>query len=166
MSEPTLEELTSMWRERTNDHLDDFKSMLLKHTAEEMEKYNEIIERLDQTETNLDKLTRSQTAMNQSIHAFMTGQEAFISAICRAFPKDEDNKPDYDGHRKAHLEWITDADDEREVMSYVRKKMKEDEKSDELLNYTKKVIFAGAAFAVVSFIAIASWAAFLKGPAG
>jgi hypothetical protein len=104
--------------------------------------------------------------MNQSITAFMEGQGTFIAAIIRAFPKDDEGKPDYDGHKKAHLSWISNAKDEKEVMEYVRKQMKDEEKSDDLLSYVKKVIFAGAALAVVSFVAIAAWAAFLKGPVG
>jgi hypothetical protein len=140
--------------------------MLETHTTEEMERYGEIIGRLDQTETNLASLNRGQQSMNQSITAFMEGQGTFIAAIIRAFPRDDEGKPDYDGHKKAHLSWISNAKDEKEVMEFVRRQMKDEEKSAELLTYTKKIIFAGAALAVVSFIAVATWAAFLKGPVG
>jgi hypothetical protein len=161
MSDPTLEDLTELWKDRKTFH-----QLLEEHTKGEMERYDEIIDRLDQTETNLGRINQTQIAMNQSIHAFMEAHGGFITTIQRAFPKDEEGKPDYDGHKKAHLSWISNAKDEKEVMEYVRKQMQEDKNSAELLNYTKKVIFAGAALAVVSFVAIATWAAFLKGPVG
>jgi hypothetical protein len=162
----SAEDTNAAWGRRTDDHLGSFKVMLETHTTEEMERYAEIIGRLDQTETNLASLNRGQQSMNQSITAFMEGQGTFIAAIIRAFPRDDEGKPDYDGHKKAHLSWISNARDEREVMEFVRKQMTDEKKSSELLEYTKKVIFAGAALAIVSFIAIATWAAFLKGPVG
>ena len=141
-----------------------FTILLEQYKEGEMARYEEIIGRLDQTETNLDKLNRGQIAMNTSITSFMEKHGEFIMSIQKAFPKDEDGLPDYDGHKKAHLAWISDAKDEKEVMEFVRKQMTDEKKSGELLEYTKKVIFAGAALAIVSFIAIATWAAFLKGP--
>ena len=162
----TGEETNAAWGRRTDDHLGTFKQMLEQHTSEEMERYDEIIGRLEQSEENMNTLTRGQKAMNDSLHAFMDTHGQFFSAIQRAFPKDDEGRPDYDGHKKAHLSWITNAKDEKEVMEYVRRQMKDEEKSADLLGYVKKVIFAGAALAVVSFIAIAAWAAFLKGPVG
>jgi hypothetical protein len=161
----------AQWGRRADDHLGNFKTLLERHTAEEMERYNEIIDRLDATDetvTSIDSrlghIEKGQAAMNTSILSFMEENGQFFKAIQRAFLKDEEGKPDYDGHKKAHLSWITNAKDEKEVMEFVRKQMKDEAKSDDLLTYTKKVIFAGAALAIVSFIAIATWAAFLKGP--
>ena len=162
----SAEENNVAWGRRTDDHLGNFKTMLEAHTREEMERYDEIIDRIDQTDTKLLHIERSQTAMNASLHAFMETHGQFFSAIQRAFPKDDEGRPDYDGHKKAHLSWISNAKDEKEVMEFVRNQMKSEEKSADLLSYVKKVIFAGAALAVVSFVAIAAWAAFLKGPAG
>ena len=169
----TVEETNTAWGRRTDDHLGTFKTMLEKHTAEEMERYDEIIERLGTTEetvtsidTRIGGIEKGQAAMNASIHAFMDTHGSFFTAIQRAFPRDDEGKPDYDGHKKAHLSWISNAKDEKVVMEFVRRQMKDEEKSADLLSYVKKVIFAGAALAVVSFVAIAAWAAFLKGPAG
>jgi hypothetical protein len=167
------EEAHLNWGRRADDHLENFTAVLEKHTVEEMERYKEIIDRLGATEEatmsidkRLNHIENGQKAINQSIHAFMEAHSTLFYAIQSAFPKDEEGKPDYDGHKKAHLSWISNAKDEKEVMEFVRKQMKDEAKSEDLLTYTKKVIFAGAALAVVSFIAIATWAAFLKGPAG
>jgi hypothetical protein len=167
------EETNAAWGRRADDHLGNFKTLLERHTAEEMERYNEIIERLGTTEetvTSIDAriggIETGQKAMNASILSFMEENGAFFAAIKRAFPKDDEGRPDYDGHKKAHLSWISNARDEKEVMEFVRRQMKDEEKSADLLSYVKKVIFAGAALAVVSFVAIAAWAAFLKGPVG
>ena len=162
----TTEETNAAWGRRADDHLGNFKTLLEAHTREEMERYDEIIDRIDQTDTKLLHIERSQTAMNSSIQSFMDVHGGFFAAIQRAFPKDEEGKPDYDGHKKAHLSWISNAKDEKEVMEFVRRQMKDEEKSADLLSYVKKVIFAGAAVAVCSFLAIAAWAAFLKGTAG
>jgi hypothetical protein len=149
---------------RAEDHLGTFRQLIDQHTADEMERHDAIIERLDQNDSKLAHIEAGQAAMNLSIQAFMTENGQFFKAIQRAFPKDDEGNPDYDGHKKAHLSWISNAKDEREVMEFVRKQMKDEQKSEDIVTYTKKVIFAGAALAVVSFIAIATWAAFLKGP--
>ena len=159
------------WGRRADDHLGSFKTLLESHTVEEMERYDAIIERLGATEeatssinARLGHIENGQAAMNTSILAFMEENGEFFRAIKRAFPKDDEGKPDYDGHKKAHLSWISNAKDEKEVMEFVRRQMKDEQKSEDIVAYTKKVIFAGAALAIVSFIAIATWAAFLKGP--
>ena len=160
---PTQEQWDGMER-RAQGILERFQHELSLHTKDEMERYDEIIDRMEATDATLTHIEKSQRAMNMSIQAFMETHGGFISAIQRAFPKDDEGKPDYDGHKKAHLSWITNAKDEKEVMEYVRKQMKDEAKSEDLVTYTKKVIFAGAALAVVSFVAVATWAAFLKGP--
>lgn len=144
------EECSRQWGRRADDHLGNFKSLLEKHTAEEMERYQEIIERLGSTEETvtsiderLDHIEDGQKAMNQSIHAFMETHGQFFTAIQRAFPKDEDGKPDYDGHKKAHLSWISNAKDEKEVMEFVRKQMDDDKKwSDDKRFYVRAVVSA------------------------
>ena len=174
---------------RAQNVLDQFTHLMAKHTKDEMDRYDKIIDDLEAAKTDVaavksdihelttkiedndaastnrhEETQRKVKVLTESINAFMEGQGAFIAAIIRAFPKDEEGRPDYDGHKKAHLSWISNAKDEKEVMEFVRRQMKDEEKSADLLAYIKKVIFAGAAVAVCSFLAIAAWAAFLKGP--
>ena len=164
---PPLEEqrCDERWGRRADDHLDAFKKLLLAHTSEEMEKYEKIIGDIEAIKGDVSELTNKiddndSASINRheatqehvkhltdSINAFMEGQSAFISAIVRAFPKDDDGKPDYDGHRGAHLSWINDAKEAKEFKRFL-----------------KQTILGAAAVAVTSFVAIATWAAFLKGP--
>jgi hypothetical protein len=162
---PPLEECDQRWGRRADDHLEAFKQLLLAHTSEEMEKYEKIIDDVEAIKRDVIELTNKiddndSSSINRheatqekvkhltdSINAFMEGQSAFISAIIRAFPKDDEGKPDYDGHRSAHLSWISDAKEAKEFKRFLR-----------------NTILGAAAVGVTSFVAIATWAAFLKGP--
>jgi hypothetical protein len=150
----SAEENNVAWGRRTDDHLGNFKTMLEAHTTEEMDRYDQIINKInanEQRSTDRHDETHERIAhLTHSVESWMNGNGEFIEAIKRAFPKDkETGKPDYDGHRTAHLAWIEDSASSKELKGYI-----------------KKVILGAAAVALTSFATIALWAAFLKGPAG
>lgn len=132
---------------------DQFVTLLRNHTQEEMDRYNEIIkqigtndessiERHNDTQRRLDSLT-------DSIDSFVAETSEFHSAVRRAFPKDDEGRPNYDGHRREHLSWISDA-----------------KESKELKRYIQKVVLGAAAIAVGSWISMLIWQGILHGPVG
>lgn len=149
---------------RVRNELGTFTKMLDSHVKDEMERYGEIIDRQDQMDNKLSHIEKSQSELSKSIMAFMENHGSFISAIQRAFPKDEEGKPDYDGHKKAHLSWISNAKDEKEVMEFVRKQMKDEEGSKDFQQYVKKVVTAAVAVGLVSWLWAVIWPAIIAGP--
>lgn len=116
------------------------EQQLHEHTVAKMERYDEINRKLDLNKDQVHQLTLSVTT-------WMNRHEAFISAITRAFPKDVDGQPDFDGHRSAHLSWIEDSKDGKELKQYI-----------------KKVVAAAVAVGLVSWLWAVVWPAFLHGP--
>jgi hypothetical protein len=141
-----------VWERRADSHLRLFKDLLEMHTLREMEKHDQIIAKInanDEKSNNRHDVTQEKIRqLTSSVEEWMNSNSEFIESIKRAFPRDnETGKPDYDGHRAAHLALIEDNNS-----------------SKELKNYIKKVVLGASAVAICSFIAIATWATFLKGP--
>ncbi len=136
---------------RVNTALDTFTKALLDHTSDEMDRYGDILTRIDDNnEASIkrhDETHERISHLTQSIESFIHEQSEFITGMRRAFPKDDEGKPDYDGHRTAHLAWISDTKTTKDLKSYIA-----------------KVMMAAVAVAVSSFALVAMWSAFLKGP--
>jgi len=143
---------------RVKAHLGQFTELLNNHIADEMERYDDIIDKQDQLENKLVHIENRMEAqyqemsarfanMSTSINAFIEGNGDFIRAMKRAFPRDDTGEPDYDGHRTAHLSWIQDSKDGKELKAYIQ-----------------KVVLAAGAIAVVSWLWAVVWPAFLHGP--
>ena len=136
---------------RARDSLNRFHTILESHTKEEMERYNEIISKIDDNDNasidRHDEALLKIKHLTDSVNAWMNGNGEFISAIRRAFPKDDEGKPDYDGHRTAHLSWISDANEQKEFKKFL-----------------KNTIIGAVVLGMGGFVLIATWVAFLKGP--
>ena len=136
---------------RTAHEFSKFSSLMKEHVVEEMDRYDQILHKINMTtlasEKRHDDTHDRIDGLTSTITQFMTEQAGFISAIKKAFPKDDDGHPDYDGHRSAHLSWIKDSAEEKEFKSYV-----------------KKVVTGAVAIALLSWLASVIWPAFLMGP--
>ena len=128
-----------------------FKAMLEQHTAEEMDRHDQLISKINVNHTHsADRHDETQTQLKhlqQSIENWMAGHDTFICSIKRAFPRDDEGLPDYDGHRSAHLGWISDS-----------------KESAELKGYIKKVVLGAAAIAITSWVTLLLWQGVLVGP--
>ena len=151
------EEWSGMER-RTTDALGKFNAMLKEHTKDEMERYDHIIDQQDQLDNKLNINAANSVARDEhtqerikhltvSIDAFISGNQAFMDSIKRAFPKDDDGRPDFDGHRTAHLAWITNSKETKELIAYI-----------------KKVALSAAAIALSSWVVMLIWQGALHGP--
>ena len=136
---------------RVGDSVDRFSRLLKQHTEDEMDRYDQIITKINandhKSEARHDETQSRLNHLSQSIENFMAEQSLFHEAIKRAFPRDEDGHPDYDGHRSAHLSWIKSSAEEKEFK-----------------NYVKRVVAAGVAIGVLSWLWAVVWPAFLHGP--
>ena len=152
------EEEWSGLERRTSDALGNFKTMLHEHTKEEMERYAEIIDNQDQITNKINANAEASVKrdgetqerihhLQQSIDAFINGSHDFMASIKRAFPKDADGQPDYDGHRGAHLAWISNSKEAKELTAYI-----------------KKVVLGAAAIALSSWVVMLIWQGALHGP--
>jgi hypothetical protein len=161
---------TSNWdgQDRRSSCEDKFFKLMEQHTEDEMDRYDQIINKInandDKSIKRHDETHERISHLTQSIESFLSEQSTFHDAIKRAFPKDDEGKPDYDGHRGAHLSWISNAKDEMEVIEYVRKQMVDSGKSEDLRQYVKKVALAAAAIAVGSWFVLLIWQGALHGP--
>jgi hypothetical protein len=125
--------------------------ILMQHTSEEMERYTEIMNKIDDNDAssiNRHHETQSRIdALSQSINAFISSNQEFMNGVRKAFPRDDDGSPDFTGHRNAHQNWIAN-----------------DKRQEDLMTYVKKTVLGAAATAVAGFIVVATWAAFVRGP--
>jgi len=154
-----LKEHTSTLEMTLGQKIADVKLSVEGHTVEEMERYTAIQTQLKdycdsmakQARHSEDRHAETQHRINslaQSIEAWMAGQDDFADAMKRAFPKDDETgKPDYDGHRTAHLAWITDSKESKEFKRYIR-----------------NVVLGAAAVAVTSWLTLLVWQGLLRGP--
>lgn len=130
--------------ERIINHTTEMRKTLSDHTDDEMDRFDQIVNKINvndaKSESRHDETQSRLNHLSQSIENFLAEQELFHAAIKRAFPKDEEGHPDYDGHRGAHLAWMSDA-----------------KESKEFKNYVKKVVMAAVGIATVSWL----WAVIL-----
>lgn len=138
-------------RRAVDQELSEFSRVLLDHTDDEMGRYSEVLNKIDahvredarQHLELRDEIRSIGAKVDQSLQAM----SSFVSSVTRAFPKDDEGKPDLDGHRSAHLAWISHSKDAKDMKQYIQ-----------------RVVLGAAAVAVLSFVTVASWSAFIKGP--
>ncbi len=83
-----------------------------KHTTEEMQRYKDILD--------AQKAMQQQIAsLNAAVVSFMDKTDEFHSDIRKAFVKNEDGLPDYEGHRLDHRGRMTEAQKKQERMEKV-----------------------------------------------
>lgn len=143
---------------RVQGELNQFTILLNAHVKDEMERYEDIIDKQDQLENKLahierrmedqyDQMSARFANLSTSINVFIESNGEFMKSMRRAFPRDDTGEPDFDGHRTAHLAWIQDSKDGKELKAYIQ-----------------KVVLAAGAIAVVSWLWAVVWPAFLHGP--
>ncbi len=146
-------------KDEVKDSTASMEALLKAHTEDEMDRYDQIIRQIRDNNTKSEErhdVTQSFVQSNQakiehlqqSITSFMDGTADFHAAIKRAFPKDTEGNPDYDGHRGAHLAWIDEAKESKELRGYI-----------------KKVVLGAAAVALTSWLTLLIWQGVLLGPA-
>lgn len=121
---------------------------VLNHVSEVMDKFREeetarhakLEGMIADTNTRIDELMRS-------VDTYTDAAEKVFNALGEAFPADRRGKPDFAGHANAHERWIEEARESRELRAYI-----------------KKIVAASAAVAILSWLAVVVWPAFLQGP--
>lgn len=138
-----------------------------------LERFSEIMIKQDQFETKLisveDKVDAATLQLHElavKIDSFVDSQEEFTRVLKRAFPKDENGDPDYDGHRSAHLSWIKNAPEEKEILQFMKRFMKKLEEDEAKWTRVWSNVISSAILAILGFTALAVWITFLKGPKG
>ena len=114
------------------------------HTDDEMERYNEILSLIAQS--NSDHQERHKSLLT-SVDTHMTQTAKIYESLCEAFPIDRKGKPDFHGHAAAHEAWQESA-----------------EATKDLLQYLKKTILVAMVLAVGSWAGVLIWQGFVHGP--
>lgn len=146
-------------REEVRGATASMEDLLQRHTEDEMDRYDQIIKQIkandaksegrhDETQAIIHDNQRQIASLQQSISTFISGTTEFHDAVKRAFPKDDEGRPDYDGHRGAHLSWIDESKESKELRGYI-----------------KKVVLGAAAVALTSWLTLLVWQGVLLGPA-
>jgi hypothetical protein len=126
--------------ERLSTHVDKVEALMASHVGEEMERYQEIINLIQEKDRRSEERHYS---LVQSITAFSGN----VELMSRAFLEDEKGRPDFDGHRYDH--------DKRKRFAVWWDGVK-----DKAI--TKVVEWGVLAFVV--WVAHSMWESFLKGP--
>lgn len=126
-------------------HAAEMRKVFMDHTAEEMERYEEII-------SKIDKNAEESRERHKDLHDLVKGNcdqiKWIVGALTDAFPADKRGNPDFSGHAKAHENWIEEAKSTNELKAYIQ-----------------KVVLAAALIAVGSWVAALIWQGVLNGPA-
>ena len=128
-------------------HAAEVQKMLSTHTNEEMERYREIIEGnaelRDALTSHIENSEHRHNILSQSFHEYAERMENFCKQIAQAFPKDDEGKPDFRGHGKAHESWMESAPSDKELMEYVKaQKAKDEESSADFKFYRRAAVVA------------------------
>lgn len=93
--------------ERLANHAAHIEATFSSHTKDEMERYQEIIDKID-------KVSREAAARHSTLlSAFENFNEAF--------PVNDKGKPDFHGHAQAHKSWIEQSKEAKDLHGYVKK---------------------------------------------
>jgi len=130
--------------ERLGQHSFRIEKLLMDHTDDEMERYQEIISRIDR---NSEDSQRRHEATAKAIVDHMSKTDMIYEHLIEAFPPDDRGKPDFIGHATAHKKWITEAKDTKELRAYIQ-----------------KVVLAAATVGVAGWLLSLAWQGFLMGP--
>lgn len=139
----SLTVLTHM-EERLTYHAAQMEKKFDEHTADEMDRYNEILSLIAQSNTDHNK---RHEVLLQSVESHMNKTEHIYECFVQAFPQDKKGRPDFAGHAMAHEEWMEGAAATKELMAYI-----------------KKAIAVSIIIAVGSWIGMLVWQGVLHGP--
>ena len=114
------------------------------HTEEEMERYNQILSLIAQSNTDHNERHKS---LLISVDNHMAKTSQIYASLCEAFPVDKKGNPDFRGHAMAHEAWIESAAATKELMEYI-----------------KKAIIVSMLLAFGSWMGMLVWQGFLHGP--
>jgi hypothetical protein len=141
--------------ERLHAHAAKLQSTFDAHTVEEMERYQEILDKIEENNQNAqirhnnlsEQLNARHDTLLTSVSGYMDRTTNAMNGLHDAFPLDKKGKPDFHGHAAAHEMWIENAGATRELISYV-----------------KKVVLAGVTSALVCWVGALIWQGILHGP--
>ena len=129
-----------------------FQETFDNHIAEEMRRYDEILEQLEAnnraSELRHEKTERRLGALMQSMVALQDAQKKYHENPC---PQLIQSVPegDFVGHRLAHEALIQAAQDTRDLLKHI-----------------KMTVITAAVISVGGWLLLAAWAQFVKGPGG
>ena len=130
--------------ERLTYHAAQMEKKFDAHTADEMDRYNEILSLIAQSNTDHNERHKS---LLISVDNHMNKTERIYESFVQAFPMDKKGNPDFRGHAMAHEAWIESAAATKELMEYI-----------------KKAIIVAMLLAFGSWIGMLVWQGFLHGP--
>ncbi len=116
-------------RERRTDNntlnaITRIQQVMVTHTREEMERYKEIIDGIAATREASEKRHHETFErienLASSIRDLSAKADMFHDSIKRAFVKDDDGMPDFDGHRTAHISMMNDAKALGSIKNYIK----------------------------------------------
>lgn len=124
----------------------DVKEIVATHQKEEMERYAEIIEKINHNEEKSnerhDETQRQLSHLSQSIEAYFSGQNEFVADFKRAFPKNADGLPDFDGHRRGHESLIENSKIDKDVREFIKRQMDNAVKDEDDKRFIKRAVIA------------------------
>ena len=140
------------------------KAMIEAHEAKDEAAHQTMLGELKKSEAAHAKTQGRLASLIQSIESWTSKHDLFIEAIKRAFPKDDEGRPDYDGHRTSHLVWMAGSDKEKKIMDYVESQIKSDDKWREDKRFYVRTVAATVTGVMVIWVGNVLWAAFAAGP--
>ena len=103
--------------EKMESQTKQIKDIFEDHEIKEMARYSSI-------EGDVKDLKNDFHILTSNITSFMDRTTEFHTDVKAAFPKNEDGNPDFGGHASDHKHRISTADQDKEVMAYIRDEMK------------------------------------------
>ena len=132
--------------DRLSEHTNKVEETFRRHTEEEMERYEDILQTASNIDEKLDAHIKASedrhTATNQMFLSYAEKMDKMVEGFLSAFPKDADGKPDFRGHNKAHVGWMEGSDRENKLLDYVEAQKTRDEEASADLKYYKRIAVA------------------------
>ena len=138
--------------EQMESHTKEVKDAFASHEKEELIRYKVI-------QDDIGEIRKSLHTLMTNINAFMEQTTEFHGHVKSAFPKDDENRPDYTGHNKAHKSWIATAEQDKEVMTYVRQHMKKENEGFEDKRIVVRSILITLLSIFAGWVIIQMWSA-------
>ena len=92
--------------EKLDSHVNKVESMVQEHTEEEMDRYKEILAKI---ESHRQENELRHSSLSSSFMSYAERVDTFCQNIAEAFPHNEQGKPDFHGHGRAHISWIENS---------------------------------------------------------
>ena len=91
--------------------------------------------------------------------------DTFCQNIAEAFPHNEQGKPDFHGHGKAHISWIENSNREKKIYDYVERQMSDEGRMQGFKDTAIRAAISAVAGAFVLWVGVLLWQGVLQGPA-